>query len=404
MSKAIVVWKYQNKAEQRKEFADFPSASRFQASILKKKRGLEYARYEFENNNNSTTSNNSTTMANEKKGADLIGRVLIMGNGVASYVVTSVDENEQKLSCTFKMTGKPDLPMKMGIKQFMDIANSETAHWQDEATATENKPIATESKDEEVEEVNAEDLVKAKVVPITPKTDETKTEPENFTKVGEYTVKGENGEDVKFGTYAPNVATDNTDNTDSKPVAEAPKPVEAPKTEPKAATAKSKGGKKKGVYYVADNKTSKGKPYKMIIVPEKADPNYQSIPSLGDEYHVFKKTDKPANGKRYFAVAFGPKYAPIVQSVCDALNEGKTLAECLPIIEGNTEELHRQAAERKAEREAKHAEYLANKDATPAEPKAAISKDDVAGLGEFLRKVMAGDKDAMALANKLMAA
>lgn len=365
------------------------------------------------NNNNNSNNQNSTTMANASvKGADLIGKTLVMGNGVASYVVTSVDEDEQKVFCTFKMTGKPDLPMKMGIKQFMDIAGSETAHWQDEAT--DNAPIATESKDEnDVQEVDASEAISegigAKVVPITERP-KTENEPENFTKVDEYTVKGENGEDVKFGSYAPNVGAGNaTDNTDAAPVAEAPKATESKPVaeQPKAATTKSKGGKKKGVYYVADDKTRKGKPYKMIIVPEKADPNYQSIPTLDKDYHVFKKTDKPANGKRYFAVAFGPKYAPIVQSVCDALNEGKTLAECKSIIEGNTEELHRQAAERKADRDAKRAEYLANRDggATPNEqPKSGISKDDVAGLGEFLRKVMAGDKDAMALANKLMAA
>lgn len=49
LSKAImttVVWKYQEKPEQRKSFPDFVSAMRFQAGLLKKKRGLEYAEYE----------------------------------------------------------------------------------------------------------------------------------------------------------------------------------------------------------------------------------------------------------------------------------------------------------------------------------------------------------------------
>lgn len=45
MAKTIVVWKYDDKAEQRKEFPDFISAMRFQGSLLKKKKGLEYAKY-----------------------------------------------------------------------------------------------------------------------------------------------------------------------------------------------------------------------------------------------------------------------------------------------------------------------------------------------------------------------
>ena len=46
MTKTTVVWKYADKAEQRKQFPDFISAMRFQAGLLKKKKGLEYAKYE----------------------------------------------------------------------------------------------------------------------------------------------------------------------------------------------------------------------------------------------------------------------------------------------------------------------------------------------------------------------
>ena len=42
----VVIWKYEQEEEQRKEFADINSAFRFQASLLKKKKGLEYAKYE----------------------------------------------------------------------------------------------------------------------------------------------------------------------------------------------------------------------------------------------------------------------------------------------------------------------------------------------------------------------
>ena len=40
-----VIWKYQFQEEQRKDFLDLASALRFQANLLKKKKGLEYAKY-----------------------------------------------------------------------------------------------------------------------------------------------------------------------------------------------------------------------------------------------------------------------------------------------------------------------------------------------------------------------
>lgn len=41
-----VIWKYENKEEERKDFNDFSSAMRFQAGLLKKKKGLVYAKFE----------------------------------------------------------------------------------------------------------------------------------------------------------------------------------------------------------------------------------------------------------------------------------------------------------------------------------------------------------------------
>lgn len=41
-----VVWKYEGKDEQSKSFTDVNEAFRFQAKLLKKKKGLEYAKYQ----------------------------------------------------------------------------------------------------------------------------------------------------------------------------------------------------------------------------------------------------------------------------------------------------------------------------------------------------------------------
>ena len=47
MKKYYVVWRYDGKEEQRKGFADFARAMRFQAGLLKNKEGLVYALYDF---------------------------------------------------------------------------------------------------------------------------------------------------------------------------------------------------------------------------------------------------------------------------------------------------------------------------------------------------------------------
>jgi hypothetical protein len=41
-----VVWKRDGQPEQRKLFENFTDAARFQGEIVKKKKGLEYAKYE----------------------------------------------------------------------------------------------------------------------------------------------------------------------------------------------------------------------------------------------------------------------------------------------------------------------------------------------------------------------
>ena len=42
----FVVWKYEGKEEQKKGFSKFMDAMKFQAKLLKNKKGLEYAKYE----------------------------------------------------------------------------------------------------------------------------------------------------------------------------------------------------------------------------------------------------------------------------------------------------------------------------------------------------------------------
>ena len=41
-----VIYQYEGKEEERKNFNDFSSAMRFQAGLLKKKKGLVYAKFE----------------------------------------------------------------------------------------------------------------------------------------------------------------------------------------------------------------------------------------------------------------------------------------------------------------------------------------------------------------------
>lgn len=365
-------------------------------------------------NNNSTTSNNSTTMAKNVKGADLIGKTLVGKGNSFTYKIES--ENGDVIACTYTRGGT-SMKVNLRTKDIDDMTSKGVAAWQDEPTA-----------------------------------EQPKAETKGFTKVDGYTVKDDKGEDVKFGTYAPNIdpdaPTDNvkvadfeevdaTDGEDkvvkkssivvdmtgkqtTEPIHEQPKaePVnEQPINEPKAEeskpkTKKSAGKKSGGKYTFTTYKTKKGKEGGEIRGFAEDDDIYSLPAETILTLHASKTWRKDKKGNKTYCLLFGPRYKDAAEQVCEALNNGAGFDEVKAIVDGRT-------AERAAKREewkAKRAEYIANREAKANEPKTAktsdktsdkateepIGKQDIAGIGEFLRKVMAGDKSAMALAEKLM--
>lgn len=290
-----------------------------------------------ENNstNNSSTISNNKTMTQNVKAADLIGKTLIGTNNGFKYQITSVQDDKLYVTFTRGDVSMPNVPFS--IDNLLGMVEKGTAKWADENTeTTANEPIEEGATAEEIEDEPTA-------------TDENEVEEVDATEAVE-----EQPEPVKAK------------------IVEMPK-VEKPKATAKTSTPKAKtttaktSAKVSGKYEVDEYETSKKKDAKWIIVADKTDANYLMA---CNDLHCVRRTGPNKKGKRRTGIAFGPRYAAIVESVCDALNEGKTLMECKPIIDGNTEALHKANEERKAKWEARKAEREAAKN----EPKATEGK------------------------------
>lgn len=326
------------------------------------------------NNNNSTTSNsNSTTMTQNVKGADLIGKTVIMGENIAKYTITAI--NGEMATTTFERQGLQPMTVPMRVKDLLDMVESGKAHV-DEPISTDNTTKADDVEEVNAEDIKAEEPVAPKIIPI--RQESKAEEPKTETKTAE--------------------------TIHEQPKAEQPK------------TAKKSGKKSSGKYSFTTYKTKKGKEGGEIQGFAEDDAIYSLDSDVILTLHASKTWRRDKKGNRIYCLLFGPRYREAAEQVCEALNEGAGFDDIKAIVDGRT-------AERAAKREewkAKRAEYIANREAKAAAatatdtatdnataseaPKAAVSKADVAGLGDFLRKVLEKDPAAMALAEKLMAA
>ena len=166
-----------------------------------------------------------------------------------------------------------------------------------------------------------------------------------------------------------------------KPKAEQPaKPkVTLRKKQPQTETETKTG---KLVYSAYTNK--KGKTCAKVSGFAETDAAYQQAVSLhgSASYETVK-------GERVNFLTFGPRYAEVAKTVCQMLNEGKSLDDCQAVVDAATEERMAKREEWKQKREAYRQEHAANlKPETKVNGKA-YSSDDVAAI---LQKVMAGGK------------
>ena len=271
-------------------------------------------------------------MANKNfKAADLIGKVLVIGNNSAKYTIKSVIDDE-KVNAIFTREGMPDIAMPMAIASIREMLNKNMAHFEGESVA--------ESAD-------------------VPKQDQPK---EEKSKKARTRVKS----DPKTEQPAPNFE----DVDEDAPVQpeEAPKPkAEQPKTT-KAKTAKCAS---KGKYVFASYTTKSGKTGGKILGFDPEDEIYQA----GMQFHA-SKTWERKNGKRIYTLIFGPRYKDCAEAICEALNSGAGLDEAIAIADNTTEQNAQERAEKKAEYLAKKAER-----AERAKEKAAEAQGTTASIG-----------------------
>lgn len=165
---------------------------------------------------------------------------------------------------------------------------------------------------------------------------------------------------------------------------EQPKPTKSVKKPETATETKAKpSGKLR--YETYENK--KGKTCARIVGFAEGDDILER--GNAERIHASSTYERDKKGVKRYMLIFGPRYADAAKDVCQALNDGKTLADCQAIIDQATEE----RVQKREEWKAKRAAYLANREnegaeVKPAETKVAgYSSEDVAAM---LKNIMAG--------------
>ena len=294
-------------------------------------------------------------MANNFKDSDLIGKELIVGNGVAKYIINSVEGDTWV--CTFQRKDAEDLELHMKAASLLKMVETGKVRWAEEPTTTEaTKDESTESDtegelDSDVEEVDAEEIEEPKP---TPKSAKPKLRVVTGKIVKEKVRQPIEDEEPTEPEY--------DDEPEDEPEEEQPKPK-----------AKARKRTAKGKYTFATYTTKRGKTAGKICGLSEDEPAYQRAGEIHAS-HTWERKD----GKRVYTLLFGPRYTDAAKEVCRALNEGADFDELLDIVETNTEALAQKRAEMKAE-------YLEKKAKREEERKAKTAKAAAKGAkGEEL--------------------
>lgn len=275
----------------------------------------------------------TTIMATNMKAADLIGKVLILGDGNSKYVIKSVEGD--KLQCDFIRGDGAPVQVPMTLSQIEAMLVNGKGYWEGDAPSGAPVPASdvVVGNIETVEEVSA--ITPQKPTAPIP-TDKSKAE-----------------KSVK------------------------PKKQDKPKT--KAEPTQTYAGTLKYEAYT----NRKGKVCARIVGLNEDDEAYQQAAEL----HASATYERTKKGDKVYLLIFGPRYADAAKNVCDLLNMGKPLADCRAIIDKATEERAKQREEWKSRREERKAQAE-----TAAEPKTVKSGYSAEAVAKILKDVMNGGK------------
>lgn len=268
-------------------------------------------------------------MTNNFKAADLIGKELIVGNGVAKYIINSVEGDTWM--CTFHREGVKDLVLPMKAASLLKMVEAKQVRWAEEPTdakpeTPKDEPTEAETEVEldDVEEVDAEEIEepKAKRKSAKPKLRVVKIAKE---KVREQPIEDEDEPE-----------------TEEEPIEDEDEPeteAEEPKAKPKA---RKRAGR--GKYIFSTYTTKRGKAGAKIEGFSSDEPAYLRARDL----HALASRER-VNGKRVYSLIFGPNFADAARQMCDALNDGAGVEELLDIVDVNYKSLEQKWADKKAE-------------------------------------------------------
>jgi len=213
-----------------------------------------------------------------------------------------------------------------------------------------------------------------------------------------------------------------SDGTQEAPKTEEPKAktvkMEQPKqeqpTKPKVTKKKSEGrGKKEEVpqpsaikhqtsYVYSTYTNKKGKTCAKVSGFAETDAAYQK--EAAASLHGSATYENTKQGRVNFLL-FGPRYAEVAKTVCQMLNEGKTVADCQAVVDAATEERAQKREEWKQKREA-YRQEREGKNHQPSDVSHQPSSGKVyteAEMLDLMERVMRGDADALAEVNAIKA-
>jgi hypothetical protein len=289
--------------------------------------------------NNSNNQNNSEAMKQDYQVADFIGKSISNG-GNAKYTINAIEGD--KVSVTFQMGDSEGKPMTMGVAQVEKLLQG---GWQ----VSDGTQEPTKQEAPKTEEPNAKTVTMG----------ETK-KPRGPMPKSKVTLKRKQ----------PQVEEPETSNV--KP--------------------ETKAGKLTYSTYT----NAKGKTCAKVSGFAETDAAYQK--DAAASLHGSATYENTKQGRVNFLL-FGPRYAEVAKTVCQMLNEGKTVADCQTVVDRATEERAQKREEWKQKREAYRQEHEGK--AQTAKPQGkTYTEEEVLDLME---RVMRGDADALAEVNAIKA-
>jgi len=292
-------------------------------------------------------------MTNETmKVTDLIGKSISNG-GNAKYTINSIEGD--KVNVTFLMGDSEGKPMTMGVAQVEKLLQG---GWQ----VCDGTQEPTEKKAEKPETCNVKPETKAESAAKTVTMEKPKQEKPKAKK------KADGGSQKAEESETCNV----------KPETKTGKLVYSTYTNAKGKTcAKISGFAIEAAAYQKDAAAS---------------------------LHGSASYENTKQGRVNF-LTFGPHYAEVAKTICQMLNEGKTVADCQAIVDKATEERAQKREERKQKREA-YRQEREGRSTQPSDINHQTSSGKVyteAEVADLMRRVIAGDKEAMAIVNAMAA-